>query len=65
MHSTFPALYAFRLSLNQVAGPTFFHRKTMVDRTTTTSAILLAAMGLSVSIFSLKKLQSQRRLRKA
>ncbi|XP_032686152.1 uncharacterized protein LOC116851145 [Odontomachus brunneus] len=57
MHPTHGALYAFRLSLNQVAAPTFY-RRTAVDRSATRSAIFLATLGLSMSIFSLKQMQS-------
>ncbi|EFN82851.1 uncharacterized protein LOC105184733 isoform X2 [Harpegnathos saltator] len=57
MHPTCATLYAVRLTLNQVAAPTFY-RKSMVDRSTTRSAIFLATVGLSLSMFSLKQMQS-------
>ncbi|XP_011065630.1 PREDICTED: uncharacterized protein LOC105152836 [Acromyrmex echinatior] len=65
MRSTHVALYAFRLTLNQGASPAFYRTKNF-DRGTATSAIFLATFGLSMSMFSLKQMQSshQRRLRR-
>ncbi|XP_011694583.1 PREDICTED: uncharacterized protein LOC105453964 isoform X2 [Wasmannia auropunctata] len=65
MHSTSAALYAFRLTLNQTAAPAFYRSRSF-DRSTATSAIFLATFGLSMSMFSLKQMQSshQRRMRR-
>ncbi|XP_024892909.1 uncharacterized protein LOC112468102 [Temnothorax curvispinosus] len=65
MHSTYAALYAFRLSLNQAASPALYRARSF-DRGMATSAVFLATLGLSMSMFSLKQMQSsrQRRLRR-
>nr|XP_012234787.1 PREDICTED: uncharacterized protein LOC105679375 [Linepithema humile] len=65
MRLTNPVLYALRLSLNQGAGPTLYRAKSF-DRGTSRYAIFLATVGLSMSMFSLKQMQSshQRRLRR-
>ncbi|XP_077258309.1 uncharacterized protein LOC143895208 [Temnothorax americanus] len=65
MHSTCAALYAFRLSLNQAASPALYRARSF-DRGMATSAVFLATLGLSMSMFSLKQMQSsrQRRLRR-
>ncbi|KAL0109860.1 hypothetical protein PUN28_013480 [Cardiocondyla obscurior] len=65
MHPTHTALYAFRLTLNQVNSPALYKARAF-DRGTATSAIFLATLGLSMSMFSLKQMRSshQRRLRR-
>lgn len=65
MHPTYPMLYALRLTLNQGASSALYKTKRF-DRGTATSAIFLATIGLSMSMFSLKQMQSshQRRLRR-
>lgn len=68
MHLSHTAFYALRLSLNQAAATPAFYRRSVVDRGTATSAFLLATIGLCISMFSLKQMQSspehQCRLRK-
>ncbi|KOX70847.1 hypothetical protein WN51_02271 [Melipona quadrifasciata] len=50
-----PAIhYALRLSLQQPVSSVF--RKNVVERNVTTSACILATIGLSMSIFSVKKM---------
>ncbi|XP_070162211.1 uncharacterized protein [Polyergus mexicanus] len=65
MHPSLSMLYAFRLSVTQVAGPVLYKNKNF-DRGAATSAVFLATIGLSMSMFSLKQMQSthQRRLRR-
>ncbi|GAB1864619.1 hypothetical protein CAJAP_05698 [Camponotus japonicus] len=65
MHPTQPFLYAFRLSLSQGGGSAIYKSRNF-DRGAQTTAIFLATIGLSMSMFSLKQMQSthQRRLRR-
>ncbi|XP_076751991.1 uncharacterized protein LOC143424069 [Xylocopa sonorina] len=55
MYLTPSTLYALRLSFQQGAVSTVF-RKNMIERNITTSAFILATVGLSMSIFSVKKM---------
>ncbi|XP_028046543.1 uncharacterized protein LOC105829670 [Monomorium pharaonis] len=56
MHSTCAVRYAFRLTLNQAASPALYRARSF-DRGTARSAIFLAAVGLSMSMFSLVQMQ--------
>ncbi|XP_073967915.1 uncharacterized protein [Bombus fervidus] len=55
MYLTPATLYAFRLSFQQGAVSSVFRRNS-IERHTTKSACLLAIIGLSMSIFSVKKM---------
>ncbi|KAL2729970.1 hypothetical protein V1477_015781 [Vespula maculifrons] len=57
MHLSHVCHYAIRLSLNQSAGSSIF-RKSAQERGTMTSAVFLATIGLSLSMFSLKQMQA-------
>ncbi|KAL6436463.1 hypothetical protein ACFW04_004745 [Cataglyphis niger] len=66
MHLNYPMLFAFRLPQVsfQMMGSGIYKNRNF-DRGTATSAFFLATIGLSMSMFSLKQMQSthQRRLR--
>ncbi|XP_033304025.1 uncharacterized protein LOC117207699 [Bombus bifarius] len=55
MYLTPATLYAFRLSFQQGSVSSVFRRNS-IDRLTTTSACMLAIIGLSMSVFSVRKL---------
>ncbi|CAL7946616.1 unnamed protein product [Xylocopa violacea] len=55
MYLTPSTPYALRLTFQQSNISTVF-RKNMVERNMTTSAFILATVGLSMSIFSVKKM---------
>ncbi|XP_043525356.1 uncharacterized protein LOC122536767, partial [Frieseomelitta varia] len=55
MYPTPATLYALRLSLQQSTVSSMF-RKNVVERNVTKSACILATIGLSMSIFSVKKM---------
>ncbi|XP_024935745.1 uncharacterized protein LOC112493647 [Cephus cinctus] len=55
MHLTRTALYSIRITLNQSNGSPVY-RKSGVDRGTARSALLLATLGVSLSMFSLKQM---------
>ncbi|KAL2712497.1 hypothetical protein V1478_018020 [Vespula squamosa] len=57
MHLSHVCHYAIRLSLNQSAGSSIL-RKSAQERGTMTSAVFLATIGLSLSMFSLKQMQA-------
>ncbi|XP_017889112.2 uncharacterized protein LOC108630352, partial [Ceratina calcarata] len=59
MYLTPATLYALRLSFQQGAVSSVF-RKNMVERNITTSAFILATVGLSMSIFSVRKMLSSK-----
>ncbi|XP_011633074.1 uncharacterized protein LOC105424508 isoform X2 [Pogonomyrmex barbatus] len=63
MRPTHAALYAFRLTLNQGPGPAFYRARSF-DRGTATFAVCLATLGLSLSMFSLKQMQSSHQRRR-
>ncbi|XP_011876826.1 PREDICTED: uncharacterized protein LOC105566970 [Vollenhovia emeryi] len=66
MYPTSAALYAFRLTLHQVQASPALYRARSFDRGTATSAVFLATIGLSISMFSVKQMQSshERRMRR-
>ncbi|XP_016773480.1 uncharacterized protein LOC102656224 [Apis mellifera] len=55
MYLTPATLYALRLSLQQGTVSSVF-RRNMVERNMTKSAYILATVGLSMSIFSVRKM---------
>ncbi|CAK9805645.1 hypothetical protein ANTQUA_LOCUS4508 [Anthophora quadrimaculata] len=55
MYLTPATLYALKLSFQQGAVSTAF-RKNMIERNITKSAFVLATVGLSMSIFSVRKM---------
>ncbi|XP_063977615.1 uncharacterized protein LOC135162750 [Diachasmimorpha longicaudata] len=57
MYLTRTANYALKLSLNQ-SGSAQVYRKSIGDRGTARSAVVLATVGLSMSMFSLKQMLS-------
>ncbi|KAH0951274.1 hypothetical protein HN011_000770 [Eciton burchellii] len=65
MHLSHSMLYAFRLSINQGVNPNLCRTTRYFDRSTT-SAMFLALVGVSLSMFSLKQMEDsrQRRLRR-
>ncbi|XP_043480184.1 uncharacterized protein LOC122509923 [Leptopilina heterotoma] len=62
MHLTQPFLYSLKLTLSQNAASTIY-RKSWMDRGSVASAFILATAGLSLSMFSLKQMQSTQQLR--
>ncbi|XP_033210079.1 uncharacterized protein LOC117168489 [Belonocnema kinseyi] len=67
MQLTRTALYSLRLTFNQSTAQSLY-RKAWMDRGSAASAIVLATAGLSLSMFSLRQMQSTqqplRRLRR-
>ncbi|KAK2576872.1 hypothetical protein KPH14_005499 [Odynerus spinipes] len=57
MHLSHACQYAIRLSLNQAAGSSTI-RKSVQERCTMTSAVFLATIGLSLSMFSVRQMQA-------
>ncbi|XP_017766005.1 PREDICTED: uncharacterized protein LOC108555034 [Eufriesea mexicana] len=55
MNLSQPTLYALRLSVQQGSVSSAF-RKNMLERNVIKSAYILATVGLSMSIFSVKKM---------